>query len=33
MEIKAFGDKGFMLEETIKVVSLFKIIFPTKKKL
>jgi hypothetical protein len=33
MEIKAFGDKGFMLEKTIKVVSLFKIIFPTKKKL
>jgi hypothetical protein len=28
MEIKAFGDKGFMLEKTIKVVSLFKIIFP-----
>lgn len=32
-EVKAFGDKGFVLNESIEVVSLLKIIFPKKRRL
>ena len=29
-EVKAFGDKGFVLKESIEVISFLKIIFPAK---